>query len=361
MDLKDKVKTLPSCPGVYLMKDSDGNIIYVGKSKNLKNRVGSYFLNSKAHPPKVIKMVKSLRDFDYMITDTEFEAFMLECRLIQEIKPFYNRLLKSPKAYTYVKISTGEKYPAIGISDEPDNNDGSLYFGPYTSKNTVERGLQGIKEYCRILCPGSPQKLSPCLNHSLGLCIGVCQEGTSREQYLSIIDKIIKLLNGTDKSILKAMGASMDNASERLDFEKAAKLRDYIGAVNYLVGKTKVVEYTKKNKSIVVLELLEDGSIKFFLIKGNKVLYSEKCAVACDFEKLKLALKNNILIHFDNTQAKVMQIGKEDIDESQIIYSYLNSKSSSCKHVIIPQSRLGESNAKSLDNAIDKLLNGIKP
>ena len=362
VELKEKIKELPASPGVYLMKDSPGSTIYVGKSKNLKSRVSSYFQSSKAHSPKVVKLVRNIKDFDYMLTDTEFEAFMLECKLIREIKPFYNKLLKSPRSYTYIKISIGEKYPTIEISGESDNNDRSLYFGPYTSKNTVERGLQSIKEYFRILCAGSPQRPSPCLNHSLGLCIGVCLDSTSREQYLSIVDKIIRLLSGTDKSLLEAMEASMDNAAEKLDFEKAAKLRDYIGAVSYLVGKAKVVEYTKENKNIVVVEPLEDDSLKLFLIKGNKVLFSEKYSTAaCDFEKLRLVLKDNILTHFNNTtEDKAIQIKKEDIDEAQIIYSYLNSKSSSCKHVTIPQKWLNESIGKNLDTAINRLFIAIK-
>jgi excinuclease ABC subunit C len=167
MDSKEKVKKLPSCPGVYLMKDSLGSVIYVGKSKNLKNRVGSYFQESKSHSPKVVKLVKNIKDFDHIITDTEFEAFLLENKLIKEIMPIYNKLLKSPKSYSYIKISTNEKYPLIEISDESDKNDGNLYFGPYTNRNTAERGLQGIKEYCRISCTGSFQKASACLNYSL--------------------------------------------------------------------------------------------------------------------------------------------------------------------------------------------------
>jgi excinuclease ABC subunit C len=362
VDLKEKIKKLPSSPGVYLMKDSLDSVLYVGKSKNLKSRVGSYFQNSKSHPPKVVKLVKHLKDFDYILTDTEFEAFMLESKLIKDINPIYNRLLKSPKSYSYVKVSINEKCPTLEVSSESDKNDGNLYFGPYTNKNTVDRGLQGIKECCKILCGSASQKASSCLNYSLGLCIGMCLGDAPREQYLAILDKIVKLFSGTDKSIIEAMEQNMHTASEKLDFESAARHRDYIRAVNYLIRKVKVIEYTEKNKNIVVLEHLSNDSLKLFLIKGNKVLFSEKYSMEdFDFEKLKLIVKSNILAYFSNSAQKdSIKIGREEVDESQIIYSYLNSKSSNCKHVIIPEKWLNASNNIKLDNALDKLFASLQ-
>ncbi len=357
MDLKEKIKKLPTCPGVYLMKDSLDSVIYVGKSKNLKSRVGSYFQNSKSHPPKVVKLVRNLKDFDYILTDTEFEAFMLESKLIKEMQPIYNRLLKSPKSYSYIKIRMNEKYPAVEISSESNKSDGNLYFGPYTNKNTVERGLQGIRETCKILCTSTSQKTSCCLNYSLGLCIGMCLEDAPREQYLAIIDKIVKLLNGTDKSIIDTMECNMNYASEKLDFESAAKYRDYISAVNYLIGKVKVIEYTEKNKNIIVLEPLNENMVKLFLIKGNKVLFSEKYFLeGSDCKEFKPIIKNIILTCFNSkAQKDQIEIGREEIDESQIIYSYLNSQSSSCRHVTISEKWLNSSNSAKLDNALDKL------
>lgn len=358
MDLKEKVKKLPSCPGVYLMKDSLDSVIYVGKSKNLKSRVGSYFQDSKSHPPKVVKLVRNIKDFDHIITDTEFEAFMLENKLIKELKPIYNKLLKSPKSYSYIKISMSQKYPGIEISGESDESDGNLYFGPYTSKNTVERGLQGIKECCKILCTSGFQKASPCLNYSLGLCISICMDSTPREQYIQILDRIAGMLNGTDKSIIQAIEYNMNSASEKLDFESAAKYRDYLSAVNYLVRKVKVLEYTKENKNIVLLECLGDGSIKYFLVKGSKVLFSEKyLPEGSDYEKLKAILKSNILTYFGNkAPGGSIEIGRDEIDEAQIIYSYINNKSNNCRHVIIKAKWLNASNSAKLDNALNKLL-----
>jgi excinuclease ABC subunit C len=299
MNLKEKVKNLTSSPGVYLMKDSLGSIIYVGKAKNLKKRVQSYFQNSKSHPSKVKKLVKNLKDFEYIVTDTEFEAFMLECKLIKELKPIYNKKMKNPLSYTYVVIQMDEEYPSIEITNSPVENDCNLYFGPYTSKNTVEKALQGMKEYFKILCSNTSKKNTECLNYSLGLCIGMCLGGAAVEEYHNIINKIIALFNGTDMSVLKEMKQRMLYASEKFDFETAAKYRDYIDAISFLINKEKVIEFTKDNKNIAVIEHLSNCTIKLFLIKGNKVLFSEKYILEkANIEYLSTIIKTNILTCF---------------------------------------------------------------
>ena len=340
------------------MKDSSNSVIYVGKSKNLKNRLGSYFHNSKSHSPKVQKLVKNLKDFDYTLTDTEFEAFMLECKLIKEIKPRYNRQMKSPNSYTYIKLNVNEKHPDIELSNECSKEDRNIYFGPYTNRNTVERGIEGIKECCKILCNNSSRKASSCLYYSLGTCIGMCLQDTPSKEYLDIYNKIISLLNGSDKSILEVMEYNMNNASEKFDFERAIKYRDYLSAVSYLISKGKVIEYTKENKNIVLLEHLSDNTFKFFLIKGNKVLFTEKYILtASDVINLKTILLNKILIYFnDKTLNASIEIKKEDIDESQIIYSYLKNKATSCKHFIVNEKWLNKPDNLNLNKALDELL-----
>ena len=357
MDLKEKIKTLPYSPGVYLMKDSLDSIIYVGKSKNLKNRVSSYFQSSKSHSPKILKLVKNLKDFDYILTDTEFEAFILECKLIKEIKPIYNKQMKNPKSYSYIKIKINEKYHDIQICREYDENDDNLYFGPYTNKNTVERGLQGIREYCKILCNSNSQRNSSCLNYSLGLCIGMCLDSTPRQQYLDIVNNIIRLLNGTDKIIIEKMKSDMNIASENLDFELAAKYRDYLNALNSLINKIKIVEYTEENKNIVLIEHIGNDNIKFFLIKGNKVLFNEKYLLTdSDPNEVKCTLKNHILFYFNNKSLEdSLRIGKDEVDQAQIIYTYLKSKANNCKYTIISETWLNNSSYINIDNAINNL------
>ncbi|MBV7276588.1 UvrB/UvrC motif-containing protein [Clostridiaceae bacterium UIB06] len=358
MNLKEKIKELPSSPGVYLMKDSLNIIIYVGKSKNLKNRVGSYFHNSKSHSPKVVKMVKNLKDFEYILTDTEFEAFMLECKLIKELKPMYNRQMKNPKSYSYIRIDTSKKYPSIDISNEFNKDDDSLHFGPYTSKNIIERALQGIKEHYKLMCINNLQKSVSCLNYSLGLCIGPCLNEASKEQYLVILKKIIKLLNCSDKGIIFEMENKMNTLAENLNFENAAKYRDYISALNYIVDKNEIVEFIKENRNIALLEYLNKDNLKFFLINRNKILFNKTFNIKhLGFQQLKFILKTNILSYFNNDSLEnSIRIGKYEIDESQIIYTYLKSKYNNCKYIIVSEKLLNDVNDIDLDKELNKLL-----
>lgn len=358
MDLKAKIKKLPSSPGVYLMKDSQNSVIYVGKSRNLKNRVSSYFVNSKSHSPKVVKLVNNLKDFDYILTDTEFEAFMLECKLIKSIKPIYNKKMKNPMSYVYVRINTNRNNPGIWISNNKDDSDGSLYFGPYSNRNTVERGIQGIKEECRILCSNNSKKYSQCLNYSMGLCIGTCLGEPVIEEYTGILDKITKLLNGADREILDRMEKNMNNATSKLDFENAAKYRDYINATRYLISSAKAAKFTRANKHIVLIEYIEENTFKFFLIKGSKVLFSDKYIID-GFEHLKLIniLKRNILFYFREADiAQPLEISKFEIDEAHIIYSYIKKKENACRYIIIPESWIQKGLQKNIIEALNSLL-----
>ncbi len=359
MNLKEKAKNLPSVPGVYLMKDSDGRIIYVGKSKHLKNRVQSYFQHSKNHTKKVEKLVKNINDFDYIVTDTEFEAFMLECKLIQELQPMYNTMMKRPQSYTYIVIKLNQAISSIETTNLMDDNDGNHYFGPYPNKNRVEKAIQGLKEFLKIDCQSPAAKNAPCLNYSIGLCIGMCL-GKSHvtKQYHTIITNIIALLNGTDKMILQEMKKQMLEAAENVDFEKAAKYRDDIEAITSLLKKEKVIKFTKKNKNIVMIEYLPEHSMKLFLIKGNKVLFSEKYQLE-NIEQLKKQIKTIILTFFKrNTRQPSLKISKNEIDDAQIIYSYL--KSSNCNYIVIPNTWLHPKKHDQIDLAIHTLLSSEK-
>lgn len=357
MEIKEKVKKLPFSPGVYLMKDSLDTIIYVGKSKNLRSRVGSYFVNSKSHSPKVIKLVKNLKDFDYILTDTEFEALLLECRLIKEIKPIYNRQMKNPKGYCYIKINMDEKYPSFEVCNEPNAFNGKLYFGPYTSKSTVEKALYGIKEHSKILCTNSSKKASGCLKYSMNLCIGMCAGEISTEYYLALVEKIIKLINGADLTILEEMGQKMNIAAENFDFEGAAKYRDYIKAAKYLISTAKIIEFIEENKNIALVESLDNKEIKFFLIRYNKLIFSERYKLN-DFniDEIKCKIKSNIIANFGSALKEVTNIGKDEIDEVHIIYNYLKSKESTCKYTSIKEQWINDIDSLSIDKAAHKLL-----
>jgi excinuclease ABC subunit C len=352
MELKEKVKNLPSFPGVYLMKDSREQIIYVGKAKNLKNRVRSYFQNSQSYSQKIIKLKASLKDFDYILTDTEFEAFMLECKLIKEIKPHFNRMMKSPQSYIYIRIRIDTSYQRIEICKSPDKSD-SLYFGPFTSKHTVEMALQGIKEFYMISCSTPSNRNTPCLNYSLGLCIGMCMGGAALDQYNDSINKIIGLLKGIDQSLLVAVERRMIDASEKFKFEEAVKYRNTLEAIHSLLTKEKVIEFTESKKNMVVIESLTDCTFKLFLIRKNKILFSEKykwSEVESEYE----TIKTNLLTLFKTKEVNSSKISRDEIDAAQIIYSYLNS--SHCRYIIIPEQMLDVKYTAKLDIKLNKLL-----
>ncbi|KYH28106.1 MULTISPECIES: GIY-YIG nuclease family protein [Clostridium] len=358
MDLKEKVRNLPLCPGIYFMKDSLGNVIYVGKSKCLKKRVQSYFYNSKAHSTKVQKLVKNLKDFDFIITDTEFEALMMECKYIKKLKPTYNRLMKSPLSYIYIKIETDKTYPNIDIVSFVDD-DNSLYFGPFTNKNLVEKTVLGIKDFYKILCNNPSKRSSSCLNYFLGKCIGMCSGDSVSVKYQNVINKIIGLFQGTDMDMLKEIKQEMLHASENLDFETAAKYRDIIDSIKVLISKERVVDFAEKNRNIVMIERLDVCIFKLFLIKRNKILFSTKYNFnKANIEQILKMIKTNIL---DNFKPEIfndlLEITKDEIDEADIIYSYL--KNNKCKYTVISQEWLAPNNIHNIDDAIFNLLNSV--
>ncbi|WP_218936523.1 GIY-YIG nuclease family protein [Bacillus sp. AFS073361] len=353
MYLRDKVKHLPSTPGVYLMKDSNGQIIYVGKAKNLKNRVRSYFQNSKAHTQKIIKLKASLKDFDYILTDTEFEAFMLECELIYEMKPIFNRMMKNPQSYIYIRIDRDGEYQRIEICKDADKPD-SLYFGPYKSKNLVEKALLGMKDFYKVNCSSPSNKNTPCLNYSFGLCLGMCMGGAALIEYNERMNKIIALLQGFDTSLLSIVEQKMIEASEKFDFEAAGKYRDTLNAIHSLLNKEKVIEFTGSNKKIAVIAPLTDRTYKLFLIQKNKILFSEKFNWS-DPESVHKTIKNSILTIFKATANNSFnKLSRDEIDAAQIIYSYL--KGSYCTYIIISEHLLKPSYTSKLDGQIYKLM-----
>ncbi|MFP7299757.1 UvrB/UvrC motif-containing protein [Neobacillus niacini] len=332
------------------MKDYHGTIIYVGKAKNLKRRVQSYFQHSKAHPQKIIKMVSNITDFDFILTDTEFEAFMLECKLIREIKPLFNKMMKSPQSYSYIVIDRNKKIRTIEITNNRMEQDGRLYFGPYPSRARVQQAIMGIKEFYKILCTNS-QKSSPCLNYSLGLCMGICCGGPAIAEYHSILDNIAALLSGENKGILEELKQRMDDASKNFDFEAAAKYRDKIEAITFLLKKEKVIEFTEKSRNVAVIESLNEQTFKLFLIKRNKILFSKKFDDGTSIEQLASLM----ISCFQNTSIRfIKELDREEIDEAQIIYNYL--KSSKCAYKTIPETWIRKRQDKDIEKAIVNLI-----
>lgn len=242
--LRKKAMSLPLLPGVYIMKDSKDEIIYIGKAKKLKNRVSQYFGSQNHHAVKVRKMVENVDHFDYIVTDSEFEALVLECSLIKQNMPKYNILLKDDKGYSYIRIS-GEKYKKIeAVLQKLD--DGAEYIGPYTSsyavKQSVDTANKIFKLYqCNKVFPRDIKKTRPCLNFYISQCCGVCTGKVSEKEYNENFDQALRFLKGETDSVLHELSEKMNKASENLEFEKAAKYRDKINSIKRIKDKQKVV------------------------------------------------------------------------------------------------------------------------
>lgn len=255
-ELRQKAMALPLNPGVYIMKNKDKRIIYIGKAKALKNRVSSYFGSHSNHSLKVIRMVENVDDFDYILCDTEFEALVLECSLIKQHMPKYNILLKDDKGYNYIKI-TKEEFPRISECKQM-LDDNATYIGPFISnfsvKNAVEETLKIFKlPRCNKKFPKDYGKSRPCLNGFMGFCSAPCNGRITKEEYISAVDDAVAFLKGGSAKAVKDMTAKMQEYSENLEFEKAAKMRDRIKAVKNLEEKQKVVSINVPEEDVFAL------------------------------------------------------------------------------------------------------------
>ncbi len=281
-DIEEKLKTLPDKSGVYIMKNADGEIIYVGKAKILKNRVRQYF-KSHNHPLKVRKMVENVADFEYIITDSEQEALILENNLIKENMPKYNILLKDDKTYPFIKITVNEDFPRIFVTRRV-LRDGAKYYGPYCSNFNVSE-LMGLiedvfslrkckKNFCG---DGSDFKKSrPCLYYQVGKCVGVCAGEVSREEYRSRVSKVIGFLSGKSDEVTEILTEKMKKAAAELDFETAATLRDRISSVSMLGEKQKIVSATGSDCDALAMYNSDDcACVEIFFVRSGKIVGKE--------------------------------------------------------------------------------------
>lgn len=255
LSIKESVKNLPSNPGVYIMYDKNDEVIYVGKAKNLKNRVSSYFRKNASHTPKVKAMVGNVVRFEYIIVASEFEALVLECNLIKQYRPYYNILLKDDKAYPYIKITAAEPFPRIMLARKV-LKDKSLYFGPYLNARVVNDTIDLIKSVfnvrsCKKNLPAANGTSRPCLNYQIGRCSAPCAGLISSLEYKSRFDGIIEFLNGNHGKILKQLETAMYDASEKMQFEKAASLRDKINTIKSIEEKQRITSTALGNKDVI--------------------------------------------------------------------------------------------------------------
>lgn len=279
-DLEYQLGILPDDPGVYLMKNSLGEIIYVGKAKNLKKRVKSYFQNTKNHSEKTRVMVSKVAEFEYIITDSEMEALILEMNLIKKHSPRYNVLLKDDKHFPFIKITTNEDFPRVYVTRNYAR-DGNRYFGPFTDVTAVYETLDTIKKIypirtCRRVITEFGERTKPCLNFHLGLCKAPCAGYISKQEYALMIEDIISLLEGRDVKIKKSLKEEMIAASDNLDFERAAHLRDKLYAIEKTVQKQKVFTSRLDDEDFIgIFKDEEDVSVQVFNVRDGKLVGRE--------------------------------------------------------------------------------------
>lgn len=278
MTPEEKLKHLPARPGVYLFRDSDGTVVYVGKALSLKNRVRSYFQSGAGQSPKIRSMMARAADFEYIVTDSEVEALILESTLIKEYRPRYNVFLKDDKSYPYLKVTLNEDYPRVHITRRLVK-DGGRYFGPYTQVGAVHETLSLLRRLfpfrsCKQkeLAP----KGRPCLNQHIKRCLGPCCGLVTREDYLAMIREICLFLEGRQEELVKRLTRRMEEASEKLEFERAAELRDQLRAVQKVLEKQKVISSgTEDQDAVAMARGVDECSVMVFFIRGGKLLGRE--------------------------------------------------------------------------------------
>lgn len=279
-DIEEELKKLPAKPGVYLMHDDKDEIIYVGKAISLKNRVRQYFQSSRNKSSKIEQMVSRIHRFEYIITDSELEALVLECNLIKEHRPRYNTMLKDDKSYPYIKVTVNEAFPRVMMTRNM-KKDKSKYFGPYTSGLAVKDTLELIHKLYRIrTCnrnlPKDIGKERACLNYHIKQCNAPCQGCVSQEEYMESIHKIIDFLNGRYDEILKNLEKQMYEASARMEFEAAGEYRDLINSIKHISQKQKITSEEQEDRDIIAMASdSEDAVIQVFFVRGGKLLGRE--------------------------------------------------------------------------------------
>ena len=280
--LEEKIRMLPDSPGCYLMKDASGEIIYVGKAVNLKNRVRSYFRDT-AHTPKVAAMIAHIDDFDILLCETNLEALILECNLIKRHKPYYNILLKDDKHYPYLKVDMRQPFPRLELCRKMEK-DGARYFGPYIGANAVRQVIEAVRDVfpirsCRqTLPPKSPKR--PCMNYDIGRCIAPCAGKCMEEAYREMMEGVLSFLGGDYDGVLKKLRKDMEEAAAALRFEKAAAIRDKIRDVQGLMERQIALRTDRSEQDLIALA--QDGldaMIQILYVRGGRMVGGDHFAL----------------------------------------------------------------------------------
>ncbi len=339
--LRDKTSKLTEKPGCYIMKDSSGKIIYVGKAKNLKHRVTSYFRKGQDHLPKVWKMVSLVRDYDFIVTDSEFEALVLECSLIKQYSPKYNILLKDDKGYSYIRVSN-EEYPRLTAALQKED-DGAQYIGPYISSYSVKQAVDEANRVfmlptCTKQFPRDFGKSRPCLNCFIKQCMGVCKGEISAEDYRGVVQQAVEYIKSGSQASVERLTEQMNAAAEALDFEQAAKLRDRIAAIKKAAEGQKIVSDDLRDMDIFAVSENADracGSVLMY--RGGRLF--DKYSAPLGMTDLGSAMREGFITEFYSARSEIPKdiLLDEPIENTELLERYLSDKCGHRVHISVPQ------------------------
>lgn len=343
-DFQEELKKLPHCPGVYIMHDANDNIIYVGKAINLHNRVRSYFRKNIGRGPQIDKMVTLIARFEYIVTDSELEALVLENNLIKEHSPKYNTMLKDDKTYPYIKVTVSEDYPRVLFCRQM-KKDRSRYFGPYTSAGAVKDTIELInKLFCLRTCNRNLSKEAggerACLNYHIGQCLAPCQGKITREEYQEQVKGALAFLNGNYQDTLKELEQKMQRASENLDFEEAIRYRDLYNSVKQIASKQKMEESDGEDKDIIALACDDrDAVVQVFFVRGGKLIGREHFYMTHVSETPKKQILLDFVKQFYAGTPFIPRelILQEEIEDIQVIEQWLTGRKGSRVYIRIPK------------------------
>ena len=341
---EEELKKLPAKPGVYIMHDKDDAIIYVGKAISLRNRVRSYFRESTNKSPKIEKLVTKIARFEYIVTDSELEALVLENNLIKEHNPKYNTMLKDDKTYPYIKVTMGEDFPRVLFSRQM-KKDKSRYFGPFTSAFAVKDTIELINKLyklrtCNRVLPRDIGLERPCLNYHIGQCMAPCQEYVTKEEYRAQVEQALDFLNGNFAPILNSLKQKMEEASENLEFEDAIRYRDLYNSVKQVAQKQKITDSDGEDKDIIALARDEnDAVVQVFFVRGGKLIGREHFIMT----RTEDCTQAQVLLDFvKQFYAGTPFIPKElmlqhEIEDIPVLEQWLSARKGSKVHIHVPK------------------------
>ena len=347
--IEEELKKLPDQPGVYIMHDSRDAIIYIGKAVSLRKRVRQYFQPSHDEGIKKAQMVKQIARFEYIVTDSELEALVLECNLIKEHRPKYNTMLRDDKTYPYIRVTLGEDFPRVLFSRQ-QKKDKSRYFGPYTSAGAVKDTIELVNKIyqlrtCNRNLPRDTGKDRPCLNYHIHQCTAPCQGYITKEAYRERVDAVVEFLNGNYAPVLKSLEEKMNTASANLEFEKAIEYRELLNSVRQIAQKQKITHTDGEDKDIIALAADDrDAVVQVFFIRDGKLIGRDHFYVKIGTGDTKAQILTTFLKQFYSGTPFIPReiMLPQEIEEQEVLADWLGEKRGSKVYIRVPQKGMKE-------------------